>query len=51
MSGNQKDPKKYSAVSGSNNNNNLSISPKDSRIIDVLLSDLERIYERMMVWC
>ena len=45
MSGNYKDPKKYSAVSGSNNN--LSISPKDSRIIDVL----ERIYERMMVWC
>ena len=49
MSGNYKDPKKYSAVSGSNNN--LSISPKDSRIIDVLLSVLERIYERMMVWC
>ena len=49
MSGNYKDPKKYSAVSGSNNN--LSISPKDSRIIDVFLSVLERIYERMMVWC
>ena len=55
MSGNYKDPEKYSAVGGSNNN--LSISPKDSRIITVLLSVLERIYERnrslvgMMVWC
>ena len=44
MSGNYKDPEKYSAVSGSNNN--LSISPKDSRIITVLLSVLEKIYER-----
>ena len=44
MSGNYKDPEKYSAVGGSNNN--LSISPKDSRIITVLLSVLERIYER-----
>ena len=44
MSGNYKDPEKYSAVSGSNNN--LSILPKDSRIITVLLSVLERIYER-----
>ena len=44
MSGNYKDPEKYSAVGRSNNN--LSISPKDSRIITVLLSVLERIYER-----
>ena len=44
MSGNYKDPKKYLAVGGSNNN--LSISPKDSRTISVLLSVLERIYER-----
>ena len=44
MSGNYKDPEKYSAVSGSNNN--LSILPKDSRIITVLLSVLEKIYER-----
>ena len=44
MSGNYKDPEKYSAVSGSNNN--LSISPKDSRKITVLLSVLEKIYER-----
>ena len=44
MSGNYKDPEKYSAVSGSNNN--LSISPKNSRIITVLLGGLEKIYER-----
>ena len=44
MSGNYKDPEKYSAVSGSNNN--LSILPKDSRIITVLLSVLEKIHER-----
>ena len=44
MSGNYKDPEKYSAVGGSNNN--LSIAPKDSRITTVLLSVLERIYER-----
>ena len=44
MSGNYKDPEKYSAVGGSNNN--LSIAPIDSGIITVLLSVLERIYER-----
>ena len=55
MSGNYKDPEKYSAVSGSNNN--LSILPKDSRIITVLLSVLEKymketgLWWRMMVWC
>ena len=44
MSGNYKDSKTYWAVGGSNNN--LSILPKDSRTIIVLLSVLERIYER-----
>ena len=44
MSGNYKDPEKYSAIGGSNNN--LSISPKNSRIITVLLNALETIFER-----
>ena len=44
MIGNYKDPEIYSAVSESNNN--LSISPKNSRIITVFLSILERIFER-----
>ena len=44
MSGNYNDPEKYSEIGGSNNN--LSISPKNSRIITVLLNALEIIFER-----
>ena len=44
MNGNYKDPEKYSVVTESNNN--LSISPKNSRIITVLLSFLEGIFQR-----
>ena len=44
LSGKNKEPEKYSTISGSDNN--LSISPKDSGINTVPLSVLERIFEK-----
>ena len=48
MSGKDKEPEKYSTISGSDIN--LSISPKDSGINTVPLSVLERMYEKAKVF-